>query len=343
MDLHRRLGNRRGQGRALLGLGDVLWYLGRWREAAGHYQTALELFQQLGDRRLITDATLCLGGTFTASGQSSTAAVHFRECLETFRDLGDRRSQAETLRSLGVVYAITGRWREALDAYQEVLTLLQEGSDPRWEAVTRRGIGRVHALLGHLAEAIRWYAQALEVFERLGDRRFQALTLISIGEAHTLQGRTDQTLERAWQLFDGLGDARRRWAERAIGEAHLATRRWNDALAWLERSREGLDPDDTWEHAAVLSGMGEAYRGLNEIAEALDYHQRCLELLAHSEDAVATPRTLQRLGLSRSHRRPAPYARPGSPRSRRATRLGQRHSPLPDPRWPARGRHSPDR
>jgi hypothetical protein len=42
--------------------------------------------------------------------------------------------------------------------------------------------------------------------------------------------------------------------------------------------------------------MGEAYRGLDRIAEALDCHQRCLELLAHSEDAIARPRALQRLG-----------------------------------------------
>lgn len=168
----------------------------------------------------------------------------------------------------------------------------------------RRAAFRLDA--GQAEAALRDINQALELDDAPGEFYFvKARALRARGNIKSALAATTEAARRGFASPE---------LNRLVGEMHLASRRYQDALDQLDRALQ-QEPDD----AAALFYKGVAYIGLQDTLQALDY------LRASLARDPRQPETLHQLAfLSNAFRQPAQAAG----YARRGLKLAPTYGPL---------------
>jgi tetratricopeptide (TPR) repeat protein len=87
MAICQQLGDRRGQGLNLDGLGEARRLQGRHDEALACFQQSLSLLREVGDRHSEANALWHLGLTVDAYGDREQARHHWRQALTIYEQL----------------------------------------------------------------------------------------------------------------------------------------------------------------------------------------------------------------------------------------------------------------
>ncbi|GAB2571040.1 hypothetical protein Aab01nite_05160 [Paractinoplanes abujensis] len=217
--LDRASGNRIGEVGDLAGLGSAMERAGRYAEATTYYQQALDLAVETGDSWGRGYALSGLGELGVHAGDFAAAGGYLREALDVFRQIGNLSGSAGVLDSLGLLHTRLAEFDQALACHEEALAIFRDERNDLYEAVALNGLGEALHAAGRDAEALERHTAALRLAVTSGNPHQQARAEHGIGQAVTEPGRARVHLQRALDLYVGLGVA----PEVAEVRSHLAS------------------------------------------------------------------------------------------------------------------------
>jgi len=261
----RRIGDRWGEGTALVNLGTVSWRLGWYTDAAARYEQAIAALREVGDRVGEARVLANLGAVNWLWGQYETAADSCQQALMAFTEAADLAGEALTLGNLGSIRARQGRHDEAADCHERAVKTLREINDHVGEARGLDNLGAVRMQQGRHDDAAECFRQALEVLRSAGDRTGEAGVLENLGNLHRIHGRYVDAcahFTEALEIASGIGNSNREVSTvNSLGETLQALGRSREARerheAALTKSREC---GNRYEEARALTGIAEALR-----------------------------------------------------------------------------------
>jgi CHAT domain-containing protein/tetratricopeptide (TPR) repeat protein len=122
-------GDRAGESRALISLGDGYVARGEHPQALTNYQAGLSIAREIGIRREESLALVGLGDTYQGLGDTPQALAHYQQGLAVAREIGVREVEARALNSLGWLYLNQGALAEAEIHFGEAVAVLDSLRD----------------------------------------------------------------------------------------------------------------------------------------------------------------------------------------------------------------------
>ncbi|NJK67188.1 MAG: tetratricopeptide repeat protein [Microcoleus sp. SU_5_3] len=275
LKIFQELDDKQGQAVSWHRLGDAYEAFGRHQEAIDAHQQAF----QLNDNRLEQAHTLCgLGWDLLSSGESEKAIETYEQAIAIFRELGDRQGEANALNGLGVANANLGNYPQAESYYREALNIHREFKNCDGEAVVCNNLGSIYEAVKDYQKAIESYQQSLQISNGIRDRDLNndAKTRNNLGRVCNLMGQiyynqrqyqqAAQFYQQALSAFEGIQGAFR--------------------IKYRTQERE----------VTALLGLGNAKHFLGQFSEAMNLHQRTLEISRRLGDLPGIANAL--LGLA---------------------------------------------
>jgi tetratricopeptide (TPR) repeat protein/transcriptional regulator with XRE-family HTH domain len=277
----RAVGDRPGEGHALLGLIDAYTQLGSRRTAADLAERALSLFRQAAERSGEARARYSLGMIDWLSGRYDRALDHAEPALAIAREVGDDIGEAKAHTLFGLIALNRSRVTHARTCFQAAAELYRRHGDHSGQAYTLHNLGCVEQARRRHRQAVELQQHALVLFQQLGDRAGQALTLDGLAAAHAGLNEPDQAvqaLEQALSIVQEIGDRRTEPAAlNSLGEVVQGTGRYLEAIAHhTAASTVALEVEAPFEEARAQAGLGDAYLALNRPEQALSHYEQAL-------------------------------------------------------------------
>ncbi len=234
----------RHRGMLLADMGDVLLDQGKYPQARGAYEEALNVAKQQGDPRPQAVALAQLGSLALEQQSYAEARSRCTEALKLFQALGEPPVEAGTWHDLGIVAQRQKEWAEAERCYRKSLAIYERLGDALGASNTYTQLANVAQYAVRPTEAEGWYKRALELDEQVHPgSRLHAIDLSNV----------------AFLLVD------------EVQAGHASVARLTEAKGYAERAltiREKLDASseisDTLHILAIiadLEGRTEAARG----------------------------------------------------------------------------------
>lgn len=167
--------------------GEYLSLQGDLGQARPAFENALELWRKLGDRRGEGKVLLELGFLNLDGGNILAAEENFDQALRIWKDLEDKQEEARTLTVQGHLYSFFDEWTKALDLHLQSKEISIQIGDRQGMAVAFNGMGNVYEFLGLPIDAANSYSQALEINEELNNPFFSAATCFALARAYQSQ------------------------------------------------------------------------------------------------------------------------------------------------------------
>ena len=193
---------------ALNDLGLLAQFRGRFDEAVGHYEEAIDLARRLGHWSGESVTVLNSAVARVRAGRADEAAVICERVLADQRERGDRAGQAKALHVLGLALDALERHRDAADCFVEALRLWTAVGAPWRGAPARYRLAGAMLALGEAEAALPQVLEALQVCRASGQERDQGHALMVLARVLHALGRGDEArhwAEEARQLYARLG------------------------------------------------------------------------------------------------------------------------------------------
>jgi DNA-binding SARP family transcriptional activator/tetratricopeptide (TPR) repeat protein len=184
----RRRDDRPSQAHAHHSLASACTRLGRYPDAHGHLNQALDLYTRLGDRTGQAHTHNNLALAYEQQGRPAAALDESERSLALYRAAGHQEGQARALNNIGWCLALLGEHTRALAAGREALALSERIGHRHGQAIALDTLGYVEERLGRYPDAVVSYRRSAELFRDLGDRYQHAATLIKLGDADMATG-----------------------------------------------------------------------------------------------------------------------------------------------------------
>jgi tetratricopeptide (TPR) repeat protein len=156
VDLYRRLGDELGTGNALLGLGRVYTFMGRFEQATPFFSEALPLLERAGPRRALARYFESYAFLTMLSGDLVGARAQFEKALSLYRDAGAESMAVAVLLNLADMTWALGDLDAALARFREAIALIRKApalpKDMLGFGLTN--LAGVHVERGELAPAL---------------------------------------------------------------------------------------------------------------------------------------------------------------------------------------------
>jgi tetratricopeptide (TPR) repeat protein len=129
---------------------------------------------RLGDRRGEGLSLIGLGSTALAAGDLDRATGFLRDAADTFRRAGDRWGLSSALWRWSELELARDDVEAARERLEEALKVVDETRRLRWQSVTRASLAEVALLLGDLERAVALFELALHGFAARRDEEAAA-------------------------------------------------------------------------------------------------------------------------------------------------------------------------
>jgi CHAT domain-containing protein/Tfp pilus assembly protein PilF len=294
---YREAGDRRGETKALLTIGSVLFRGGN-PLALERATEALAVARSLDDVASSASALSLVGQVRAGRGEMPQALEAYEQAIAGARSIGSRRIEATALSNAGIVVSRTGQAQKALDYYARGLALARTLADRSMQVRLLGNTGAAYYDLADYRSALEHDEEALALARALGDSlAIESRLLNNMGNAHWMLGDQRRALDT---YMDSLALARKAGSVadesrviNNIGDAYIVLGEYQKArehgeVALALKQRLGDLPGQ----AVALRNLGRASRGLGETARALDQLREALEIQRRIEERYAVPGTL---------------------------------------------------
>jgi DNA-binding NarL/FixJ family response regulator len=165
-----------------------------FREALGHYQTALELLEA-ADPRERAELLEKLAEVAYPLGDAVVYERCWQEVLQLYEQLGDRRKVGVLSRRLGLSYQDRNDHEAALVSITAAWEVLEAEPPGHELAMAYAALAQQYANMARPQESIAWGAKALRLADDLGDDEVQVIALVYIGESLSMLGELQRAVE----------------------------------------------------------------------------------------------------------------------------------------------------
>lgn len=295
--ISRKIGDRVGEARALLCIGDAYDYDER---AAALYQDALQMAIEVDDLPGQALAYSELGYASAITPEKQPQSLQYqKQALSLWRLLGDKRGQATTLIALGHLSSLTGNKQQALAFYHEAEPAITGCGESDNEARLYAGLGFVHEDLGDQEAALTYYLKALAKWRLSQFRNAEVQALTQIGRIYHEAGENTQALafltqaKRKAQALKNLSSEA--WVSAHLGAVYAALQREKEAFTAYQEALNEKVFVIPWIRALALNGIGRLRQQRRNYEEALSWYRKALTLCRHSHEPFGEVSTLNNI------------------------------------------------
>jgi tetratricopeptide (TPR) repeat protein/class 3 adenylate cyclase len=263
VDLSRGARHADGLAQSLRMLGEVLFAIGREREALGHLEEAAHLFGQIEDRQSETAMRRHIA-VVVEKLDHADATARWERVQTLARTAGDAVAELDALEGIARAARRTGAL-DAIGRFEEALAFAVRLGDVRREAALRNTLGIMHWERSAYQEALAHYEAALGLTRLATDRVHEGLMLNSIGVTLSALRR----YEEARTVLEDALIVNRETRERQL-EAH------------------------------TLAALGDVAQAIGRVDRAVEYYAASLSVRRELADSVGEEGMLQRLAAARA-------------------------------------------
>jgi tetratricopeptide (TPR) repeat protein len=185
LDLHREIGDRRGEAWTLNNLGVLALYaLADYARAKLLFEQFLALCRAIGDLQGEEYALMNLGELGALTTDYGAARAHYDRALRLSRQIGDRLAEGGALYSLGCAARSQAGYVQARDYALPALAIFQDLHARQYEAGALQLLGQVSHALGQYEEARLYLERALALYRDVGRPASAACVLALLGLVH---------------------------------------------------------------------------------------------------------------------------------------------------------------
>ncbi|MBN1285819.1 MAG: tetratricopeptide repeat protein [Anaerolineae bacterium] len=306
--------DRRGQGIALLHVGDYYVAHGDYEDALISYQEAETILRETGDRRGLGMGYSSIGRAYVETQEYGKASDRLLSALDIHREAGDVVWETQTLIRLGALYDAQEEFGAALGYYQQALNLGKQMGELTTQIDIYNRIGRVYYHTTEYDKALNNHQQARDIAMQINDLPGLAASYEFIGNVFERQERTDEA-QNFYQLAQAIHEQLRNRLQEGRLKAQVAALYqpgagqpwqygWAMHLYWetLEIHRS---LGNKLGEAITLNKMGVVYRLQGDYEKAEQHHLDALAIIQQAGDRLEEVRILHSLGaLYEAWRRP---------------------------------------
>ncbi|HMG73148.1 MAG TPA: CHAT domain-containing protein [Pyrinomonadaceae bacterium] len=187
--------------------------------ALQNYRTAQGLYHQLGDKRGEGNALRGVGRSYLRLNNRDDALKAYGEALGLFEEIPRKIAIAMTASEIGDIYAQSSRREDlglAVDYYKKASSNFTEPDNKKTKALVLANMARMYVLLRNKQEGLNASTQALLLFQELNDNQGQAFALSYIAGAYEISLDTEDKLQalnhyrKANEIYSTLGNRNER-------------------------------------------------------------------------------------------------------------------------------------
>jgi diguanylate cyclase (GGDEF)-like protein len=163
--LFRQDGDRRGEARCLIGIGNIHQRTGQMGEAESAYNLGLECAESARAADLAGLASLSLGVLHLARGQADLASTRYGEALDRFTSSSNESYRLMTLFNMAHLARENEDWGSASVLYEQVMAVAARVGQPDMELGARAGQALAALAMGQRSfaeDAMRWIRANVE-------------------------------------------------------------------------------------------------------------------------------------------------------------------------------------
>jgi len=236
LEIHRKIGDLRGELSALNNLGKVTELIGDLPEAVGYYTEAAEICQRIKDRLAEGVILTNLAQVTSSLGKYQEAQSLFEQAIAIRKEIGNDEGVAMAKNYLGDLHRRTGQFDLAQSDYEQAYTINRHIDHPEQTFSSLAGLSALARDLGDYDQAQVFSAQAAELLPEPSSHLYLDF-LIQTSLLRTLTGDPE--------------------AAAVIGEEALA-----------------ISYDLPWFQAPAAKNIGHAYLSQGQLEKARAFYQQ---------------------------------------------------------------------
>ncbi|MCB9697155.1 MAG: winged helix-turn-helix domain-containing protein [Alphaproteobacteria bacterium] len=215
---------------------------GRLEEAEAHYREAVALTEALGDRRSEGLAHLGLGNLLLDQGRLDEARTAYAAGLRPAREVGELDTVARFHGNMALLERLSGRLDAAEEHTRIAIASFERLGEPTHASIARANLGVLLVQRGNVAEGVALIREGMDAMRASGEKAYEAELCTSLAHGLLLLGELAEAravVDRAETLARAVRDplalaatlARRGLVELAEGRDARATLADAESLA----------------------------------------------------------------------------------------------------------------
>lgn len=285
--LYEAAGNREGLAEVHYSRGFVYNDIGKFADAKGELQRALELSRSTGNLYQQTQVLSQLSAAAGGEKDYKQSAAYAREAIEMAQSGNMFNLTARGYAMLGSVHFRFDNYAEAEENYKRALELARNSKLRRVEALALINMGSMFInKMNRIDDGLRAVEQARDFYEQGGFRKEADVASMLIARVNVQKGNYElatQTFSRLLQHAEQAGDMlQQAHLRRSLGRVLSMQSRYNEALQHLREGQaisKNLNNQSLASYALISQAEALAHLGRYDEAEAalkqvLDYAAR---------------------------------------------------------------------
>lgn len=302
--IYKTIGNRKGEGYSLIGLGSSYIGLEDVSKAINYYQQSLTSAREVGSRDLEGTSLHNLGNAYNVLKDYTKVIEYCQQALTVARDSKNREVERKALGVLGDAYIALEDYAKGIEYYQQVLTIASELKDRQGEVKWLNKLGLAYYNLEDYAKAIDYYQQRLAIAREVQDRQGEGTSLYLLGSIYLFLGDYALAIDYFQQSLTIVQELKDRRMEGYI----LVQMGWT--YGYQENDRKAIESEqkaltiareikDRNLEASALNILGQAAHFLqHDYSTAINYFQQALTIVQELKDRESEGALLSNLGVS---------------------------------------------
>ncbi len=278
---------RKGEGNALLQIGNINNDLGKVSSGIADLEQAIEIADELGDKKMKMSAYNNLGISYFNRSEYNKALEYYLKYTVIAEESNDLKYLSRAYNNVANVYIHLNNYEKALEYHSKGLETAEKLQDKVLIAGSYNNLGIVYKFMGQKEKALEYYFKTLQMAEELGHKLGMTFALNNIGTIYSENNEVEKALPyvlRALTIKREIGE------QKGIantlnnaGSCYIALKKYDDALKCYKESAEiSREIEDK-------NLLVSAYKGLTEIFAAKSDYKNALEfslLYSKTKDSV---------------------------------------------------------
>lgn len=299
--LYREAGDRLGEGRVALSLGDVYLQLKQNEAAKKYLEEAVLIAKETGSAGVGGRASWGLGLVNESLNQNAEALLNFNQALSIFTVSQNLEGVRALLTTIGDHHRRLQQHAKSQDFYERALVAYRQAKDGVEEALLLSLLGDTHKKLLQYEKALSYYEKALAIAREQKSRDTEASLLIHIGDVYLDQNEFEKarsSYENSQKISREIKDqSRESDALWSLGYVSNRLKRHDKALEYFQillkiRRENRHRPGEAW----ALYNLGLTYSYLRQGEKAISSYREGLEIARDVKIPSLELRSLADLG-----------------------------------------------